>query len=140
MILKPSTTRWLSLYKCVERILEQFNALTLYFTTLVAEEPNSKNNRILFLLKDPFTLPYLGFLKHFLDILNRFNGTFQSETPLLHEMKGYVTRLLLDFSRAYLKPEYLMALDSVFSIQPKEKRNFLPADEYYVGTVDVDLK
>lgn len=30
-LLQPSQIRWLSLHSCIERVLEQFNALKLYF-------------------------------------------------------------------------------------------------------------
>ena len=49
-ILKPGKTRWLSLYKCIERILEQLNALILYFTSIVSMKPKEAFNEILFLL------------------------------------------------------------------------------------------
>lgn len=39
-ILHPAQTRWLSLLSVVERILEQYNALVLFFTDMCYNNPN----------------------------------------------------------------------------------------------------
>lgn len=60
-ILKPGETRWLSLKECADRILLQLDALILHFTAMCLEQPSATNNKILHLLKDPFTKIYLEF-------------------------------------------------------------------------------
>ena len=46
-LLSPAQTRWLSLQECVNRLLEQFEALTRYFTLTANEDPTHSNDRIL---------------------------------------------------------------------------------------------
>ena len=60
-ILKPGETRWLTFKNCAVRILQQYDALILHFISEVAENPTVANNRILFLLQDPFTKILLEF-------------------------------------------------------------------------------
>lgn len=149
MILKPGMTRWLSLYHCIDRIINQYNPLLLYLTNLVAErlgvddDSGATFSKILSLLKDPFTLPYLGFLKYALNIFNKFNATFQSETPLLQDLKQYVSNLLLDFGRGYLKNSYIESLESRLKINPtptQTRKNAQPSsieDDPLISLEDV---
>jgi hypothetical protein len=81
-ILSPGQTRWLSLQACVDRILEQFEALRNYFTLVVNEDPTHSNDRIHKSLENKFTLAYLEFLSYQLERFNSFNVMFQSERPL----------------------------------------------------------
>jgi len=39
-ILQPSQTRWLSLHKCIDKILEQWDILKQLFTLAQVEEKN----------------------------------------------------------------------------------------------------
>jgi hypothetical protein len=53
-ILAPGQTRWLSLRTCVRRILEQWKALSLYFTSYNFDDPTHINELVLSALKKPF--------------------------------------------------------------------------------------
>ena len=101
-MLKPGLTRWLTLQPCAARVLEQYNPLLLFFTSLVSEKPNDSNMKMLSLLKDPFTKCYLEFLVYALEKFNKFNATFQNNQPLLHELQDYVNHLILDLSRSFM--------------------------------------
>ncbi|CAH0551119.1 unnamed protein product [Brassicogethes aeneus] len=54
-ILRLSETRWLSLQQVVDRVLEQYNALTLYFTETAYEASSAKINNILKELNNKIT-------------------------------------------------------------------------------------
>lgn len=75
-ILQPGQTRWLTLHRCIKRLLKQYNPLDLYLTSLVMEETSKTNQSILLTLKDPFTKPYLEFLKYALHEFNKINALF----------------------------------------------------------------
>ena len=45
-LLGSGQTRWLSLQACVNRILEQFEALKHHFTLVINEDPTHSNDRI----------------------------------------------------------------------------------------------
>lgn len=87
-ILQPGQTRWLTLHRCIERLLKQHNPLDLYFTNVVMEDATETSQSILITLKDPFTKAYLEFLKQALHEFNKVNALFQSERPLLYDMEN----------------------------------------------------
>ena len=60
-MLKAGQTRWLSM-KCVDRVIEQYEALKLYFTGAVIEDPTHTNDSIVKSLNNKFTLAYLEFM------------------------------------------------------------------------------
>ena len=53
-ILAPGQTRWMSLQTCVRRILEQWSALSLYFTSANFDDPTHCNKLAISALKNPF--------------------------------------------------------------------------------------
>ena len=76
-ILSPGQTRWLSLEECVNRILEQYQALQHYFVLTANEDPTHANDRIVKSLHNKFTLAYLEFLTYQLRRFNAFNRLFK---------------------------------------------------------------
>jgi hAT family C-terminal dimerisation region len=133
-ILKPGLTRWLTLQPCAARVLEQYNPLLLFFTSLVSEKPNDSNMKMLSLLKDPFTKCYLEFLVYALEKFNKFNATFQNNQPLLHELQDYVNHLILDLSRSFMDGAYVDSFkSSPLKIDPKKDERFLPLRSIHVG-------
>ncbi len=69
-LLSPAQTRWLSLQACVNRILQQFDALRHYFLIVAMEDPTYSNDRINTSLGNRFTRAYLEFLSFQLERLN----------------------------------------------------------------------
>lgn len=70
-ILQLSQTRWLSLLAVVKRVLEQYDALKLYFTSAALEDENEKAQTILNLMNDPLPKLYLEFLEYILPTESR---------------------------------------------------------------------
>lgn len=67
-ILKHSSTRWLSLMKCIDRVLRQYDALKSYFSSCLSEkkasDKNKKKSKMAILaeqLNDPITKVYMLF-------------------------------------------------------------------------------
>ncbi|CAB4045860.1 Hypothetical predicted protein [Paramuricea clavata] len=58
-LLSPAQTRWLSFQACINRILEQYEALKQHFILVVNEDPTHTIERI-----HKFTLAYLEFLSY----------------------------------------------------------------------------
>ena len=65
-LLRPCQTRWLSLLACVERIVEQYPALLLYFQGEFFIDDNAKS---IYKKLKPINKLYLLFLEHVLPIL-----------------------------------------------------------------------
>lgn len=102
-LLSPAQTRWLSLQECVNRILEQYEALKNYFILTANEDPSHSNDRIVASLQNRFIQAYLEFLSFQLERLNAFNRLFQSERPLLHNLKHEVESLLKAIASDFMK-------------------------------------
>ncbi len=75
VILKHSTTRWLSLLRCVRRYINQYEGLKSYFLT--CDNRTNKVESITARLEDPLVLPLLYFLSYILPHIDRFNCIFQ---------------------------------------------------------------
>ncbi|GFO36486.1 proteinral transcription factor ii-i repeat domain-containing protein 2 [Plakobranchus ocellatus] len=60
-MLKPCQKRWLSAYQCVNRVLEQWPALQLFFTAECAETKSPAADRILSSLNAPYIKATLQF-------------------------------------------------------------------------------
>ena len=76
-IVKHCSTRWLSLEKCVGRLLHHWEALKSYFNSHNDVEKPGRVKRVAELLNDPEMRLYYLFLEFILSPLNEFNTTFQ---------------------------------------------------------------
>ena len=102
-MLKAGQTRWLSMKMCVDRVIEQYEALKLYFTGAAIEDPTHTNDSIVKSLNNKFTLAYLEFMAFNLGRVVSFNTLFQSGIPVLYllnsELKTLLTSLLSDLMK-----------------------------------------
>lgn len=78
-ILGLSLTRWLALEKVISRIIEQWQALQLYFISCSMEVNGVKSSEIANLMGNADTKVYMMFLSYILKIINNLNKEFQSE-------------------------------------------------------------
>ena len=131
-ILSPGQTRWLSLEACVNRILEQFQALQHYFVLVPNEDPTHGNDRILKSLNNKFTLAYLEFLSYQLQRLNAFNRLFQSERPCLHNLKGEIEGLIKSIASDFLDVQYVKTT-AAKSIDPTNDEHQVLPNQIYLG-------
>lgn len=136
-ILRLVDTRWLSMKGVVKRILEQYDALKLYFTSVVFEDPTHTNETILRSLNNKFNLAYLEFMDFSLGRLTSFNTLFQSETPLLHQLKDEVERLIISFCNDFLKISYVRST-SAFDIDPLDQEQQVPLNQVYTGIASME--
>ena len=61
-LLRPAQTRWLSLHACVSRLIEQWDALVLYFQAVAARDNLIASQRIISLLQNCIWKLYFYFL------------------------------------------------------------------------------
>ena len=96
VILKHCPTRWLSLLRCVDRYLTQYDGLKSYFLSC-GEAETVKVRNILSKLEHPLTRPLLHFLSFILPSVDKFNRAFQksteSTTPQLFDEMCRLVRL-----------------------------------------------
>lgn len=77
-LIKHCPTRWLSMRKCIIRVIDQHAALRSFFQAQKdVDDPRSKVADIFKTLDDPLLLPWLHFLKTALLPYYNFNAKFQ---------------------------------------------------------------
>lgn len=131
-LLHPSQTRWLSLHMVVARLLEQHEALKLYFTGAVLDDRLLASENILQRLNNPFTKLYLQFLDFVLPIFNSLNLQMQSESPQVHTLHKSVLQSFKTLLECYLKDEYLQKTP-ISKVEYKDPRNFKKLSCMYLG-------
>ena len=129
-ILSPGQTRWLSLEACVNRILEQYQALQHHFTLVANEDPTHSNDCVLRSLNNKFTLAHL--LSYQLQRLNAFNLLYQSESPCLHYLKTEVESLLKSIASDFMDIQYVKSTDAK-AIDPSDVQHHVPSRHVYIG-------
>jgi len=113
-VIKHVSTRWLSLSRCIERLLQMYDSLHGYFVTNFDKDgdeqemgrPRSKRrrvtkkgaaetreDRIVKHLKNPITKAYALFLHAVLPAFDGFNLLLQREEPMIHVL--YPTMMVL---------------------------------------------
>ena len=115
-ILKHSSTRWLSLEKCVNRLLEHWPALLSYFNSHDDVEKPGRVKRCAAYLRDHEVRLYYHFLSFILQPLNDFNTMFQVDIntyiwyswfPKFNEIFTWVNTLFLKFQADESRIGYL---------------------------------
>ncbi|CAK1590602.1 unnamed protein product [Parnassius mnemosyne] len=125
-ILRPAQTRWLSLNAVVQRILEQWDVLRLYFNSKWLEE--SECHDIHACLNDPIIKAYYYFLAWMLPKFTTLNSCFQSESILITKLHGKMTDfykelLLLVLHRNYVNSAPIETIDPMTEINHKDLKD-----------------
>lgn len=131
-LLHPSQTRWLSLTSVVERIIEQWHALLLYFNQkwlaqkLVAAEKIHKG------LNDPFIKLYFLFLKWSLPKFTPTNQFFQAAKVVITDLNEVMVDLYRDLLNLFMKRSSLYSV-SLADVNPEDKSQYLSKSEMNLG-------
>lgn len=139
-ILAPGQTRWLSLQACVQRLLEQWNALELYFTELAFSDPTQVNDMIVDAFNNKLTCVYLEFLDYNLGKLNSFNTLFQSESPNFFNLKTETCKLIRSLCSDIMNVTFVKNAEMPFlnPAHPMFSSALLPVESTYVGVSAAD--
>uniref|UniRef100_A0A6P7H114 Uncharacterized protein LOC114344781 n=1 Tax=Diabrotica virgifera virgifera TaxID=50390 RepID=A0A6P7H114_DIAVI len=133
-MLQPSQTRWLSLVSVVRRVLEQWNALKLFFQNEVLTDPDksiTNADTIHISMENVFQKMYLHFLDFILAMVTDLNKLMQAEDPKIFILYTKVESIIKIIIEMFVKPT---ALDSdVSKIDYKLPHNLLPLPEVYLG-------
>ncbi|KAK1887302.1 Zinc finger BED domain containing protein 5 [Dissostichus eleginoides] len=99
-ILMHISIRWLSLERCLTRILQQYEPLASYFKSSNEKQPRFR--RLLEAFSNPMTEVYLLFYQATLPVFSTFNLLLQREKSsifLLHdEIRSFIRKLLSKIS------------------------------------------
>ena len=88
-------------------------------------------------LHNKFTQAYLEFLSYNLGRLVSFNTLFQSELPLLHQLKKEINSLIRNLPSDFLLLQYVRETE-VKDINPRNDMNHVPLHKVYVGLSATD--
>lgn len=88
---------------CVYRIIEQYDALKLFFTGAAIEDPTHTIDSIPKSLYNTFTLAYLQVMAFNLGRFTSFNTLFQSEIPVPYLLKRELKTLLISLLSDFMK-------------------------------------
>lgn len=131
-ILHPSQTRWLSVHMVVTRILEQYDALKLYFIDSVSNHDVLAAENILNKLNDPTCKLFLLFLDFSLPWFTKLNKEMQSEHPKIHVVYNRICSIIRTIFDCFIKPEYIKNT-ALENINFKDPSNYLPIERMYFG-------
>ena len=131
-LLKPAQTRWLSLEQCIQRIIEQWPALELYFEKPAKNDRLISSQNIFTALKNPIFKLYFYFLSFILRKFTNFNKLFQSKTPNIHFLTNYLASTYKAFLSCYLLSTYIRST-SLHCIDPASPSNLLPLTSMNMG-------
>lgn len=133
-ILTASQTRWLSLESVVNRILEQWPALILFFQAEALEASVKSAAAILDALNNPIYKLYFSFLSYVLPIINKMNREFQSETVMIHLAYSNICAFYRTILGNFIKRNYMKSKSDPFDINFQDPNNFLPESEWNLGS------
>ncbi|XP_076049531.1 protein FAM200B-like [Oratosquilla oratoria] len=131
-MLHPSQTRWLSLVDVVQRVLEQWEALRLFFEDLRSSERLVAADTISDSLRNPFIKLYYCFLDWILPKFTNFNKYFQSDKPVITVLHEKVSALFKEIILSFMEREYVMKTELCL-IDPNRKDKHLSDTEIYLG-------
>ncbi|XP_064082920.1 uncharacterized protein LOC135198931 [Macrobrachium nipponense] len=102
-LLHVAQTRWLSLHLAVNRVVEQWQPLKLYFSQKHLEDRLSTPSAIYVALNDPAVFMYFKFLAFILPKFTQLNLMFQKRESTIHKLYNSCNTLYKDTLRYYYK-------------------------------------
>lgn len=131
-ILHPVQTKWLSLESVVIRLLEQYDALKLYFVDAVANDRLLAAETILQKLNDPLSKLFLQFLKFILPIFNNLNREMQSTSSQIYHLRSKVVEVYKTILECFIRRDLILNC-AIEKIDYKNPHNFVKLEDIYVG-------
>eukprot|EP00745_Piridium_sociabile_P015859 TRINITY_DN23683_c0_g2_i1.p1 TRINITY_DN23683_c0_g2~~TRINITY_DN23683_c0_g2_i1.p1 ORF type:complete len:488 (+),score=133.55 TRINITY_DN23683_c0_g2_i1:473-1936(+) len=142
-ILKHGCTRWLSIGRCVRRLLDNFDPLKEFFQA-EKEAINSKSSKatssyaaskvenIFNFIRSPTNRLYCMFLSYSVQMFDQFLLGFQSDEPKIHKLKRGMEALLRNIFSRFVK---IVARKnkSVQQVEYKVPYHILPNSELGIG-------
>ena len=133
-ILRLCDTRWLSIRKCVERILDQFDVLKLHFQLIRDQEKCLKAGVLYDMYRDEANKLFLVFLLPWLQDLNRVNKLFQHNTASSIKLVQDLISLYTSVVSRICRPHTFRTWANIQEYDVEDPRNQLPTMAINFGT------
>lgn len=127
--MNASQTRWLSLESVVDRILEQWPALILFFQPEALESGIKPATKILDALNNPIYKLYFSFLSYVWPTINKMNREFQSENVMIHFAYSNICAFYRTILGNFIETDKMKSKSVPFDINFQDPINFLPESE-----------
>ena len=132
-ILKHCTTRWLSLERCVKRLLDQWPALYAYFDKEAESDRNARLQRIAKHLKNTEVKLLCHFVSYALKGFSKFSLAFQTHARRIGSLPSDVLNLLKSFLSNFIDPSILRQSNDITTINYQDL-NAQQDSELAIGT------
>ncbi|XP_060586608.1 uncharacterized protein LOC132742270 isoform X2 [Ruditapes philippinarum] len=132
-IVKHCATRWLSLEKCVKRVLQQWPALCSYFQPHEDNEKPGRVKRIADSLTDPLTWLIFSYLDHIIPLMTDFNTAFQAGAPMVGHLHTEMQRLMRKLLGKFVTSQTIIAARDVTTISFETEEVQHPNDNIAIG-------
>ena len=133
-ILKHCTTWWLSLERCVKRLLDQWPALHAYFDKEGESNRNARLQRIAKHLKNPEVKLLCHFVSYALKGFSRFSLAFQTHASRIGTLQSDVLNVLKSFLSNFIDPSVLRQCSNRTALNYRDLNAQLNDSELTIGT------
>lgn len=130
-MLRFYSIRWLSFGFCVERILSQWEALKLFFTSQYLVDRLQASQFLYNQFSDPISKLYFTFLSYIIPVVNKLNIIFQCQSPAIHKLHSNCSLAYKAILSCFIRPVLLKG--DVVLIDPENAANHLPLTQLYMG-------
>jgi len=118
----------------VDRVLENWNALRLFFQSEYLEDNLHSTKGILDSLENPVYKIYLSFLSYILGQVNKLNLEFQAEKPKLHLLLQRTNDLYRAILRNFVVRSHIESNSlNLNDINFRDSRNIIPLENIFFG-------
>nr|XP_014348151.1 PREDICTED: uncharacterized protein LOC106704816 [Latimeria chalumnae] len=130
-ILKHSGTHWLSMGKCIERVLMIMPALSSFFQSDLEEKKQTRD--VCNLVCSPKTELYLLFVNSAIAMFEDTNKLRQYKAPMTHMVHGSMMELLQKVTIKFIRTEVLAEASSLLAINYSDSNSQLPNHDLFIG-------
>ena len=130
-VLKHLSIRWLSLQRCIDRILKKYPSLKSYF--LSEESPDQRFQRLCDRFGNPLLEPALLFQSAAISLFTHFNLLLQRDEPTVHVVQPAMESLARKLANRIVLPRVLIDVDSVTELDLDDESIFIKSTSLFLG-------
>ncbi|KAM7404155.1 hypothetical protein PAMA_004539 [Pampus argenteus] len=125
------SVRWLSLERCVTRILRLYEPLASYFKS--ENENQARFKRLVQAFTDPMSEVYLMFFQATIPTFTNFNLLLQREESAIYLLHDEMVKFIRKLCSRFMLPAALQGHEDPYEMAYKEKANHLPGERLNIG-------